>query len=421
VVKLNIDALAAVLANVAYIVEKRRTNVDRAFTSTCRRYKCSSSAMSREDFFTLAHAFISNYCLVKRIAEKAGRGSASYRMLARLFIYLWLRKQGVQIDSKLKKSIRRDFGDVDEVYESIDEPWTKLSYPKWIYDKMVSILGREEAEKLLEAMNRRVLWLRINTLRADIDKVLRELERYDVIFEEDHDVPFLVKVLKSKRPLRSLPAVRDGKAIIQDKASVLTVIALNPAPGDLIYDFAAAPGIKTSLIMQLTENRARVVALDRSPRRLESLRALLKKYGVDTTRVDIALTDSRIISLSRRADLALVDAPCSSSGAIPKDPSIKLLLSRPDIPAKMKAIQTAMLNNAVNYADRVVYATCSIFPEEGEEVVLDVISSKDARLEEPKINASPGYMMYPIWSKVRRTLPHINESEGFFIAKLSTV
>jgi len=220
--------------------------------------------------------------------------------------------------------------------------------------------------------------------------------------------------------LRSLPAVRDGKAIIQDKASVLTVIALDPAPGDLIYDFAAAPGIKTSLIMQLTENRARVVALDRSPRRLESMKALLKKYGVDTTRVDIALTDSRIISLSRRADLALVDAPCSSSGAIPKDPSIKLLLSKPDIPAKMKTIQTAMLSNAVNYADRIVYATCSIFPEEGEEVVLEVISSKDARLEEPKINTPTGYMIYPIWSKVRRTLPHINESEGFFIAKLST-
>jgi len=416
---LNLNAVVNVLANVAYMLERKRISLDRAFTLTCRRVKCSTRNLTREDMFNIAHRFVSNYIFVKRVVERL-RGSYSHRMLARAFLYLKARDLGLQIDSRLRKAVRRDLRGIEKVSAEVEaeEPWHALGYPKWFWDELAKVLPEDEVRKLLEAMNSRVVWLRINTLRIDIDKALKKLEDEGVHYEIEPRIPILVRVIKSPKPVRNISLFREGKAVIQDKASVLTVLALKPEPGMTIYDFAAAPGIKTSLIMQLTENRARVVAFDRSPRRLRNMRVLLKKYGVDTDRVDIALTDSRFVHLSRTCDAALVDAPCSSSGAIPKDPAIKLLLRSPSIPAKMSSIQVAMLVNALKYSDVITYATCSLFPIEGEEVVAKALEVGTHDLVDPNIPASRGYRAYSYWSKVNRTYPHIDMCEGFFIARL---
>uniref|UniRef100_A0A7C2Z9W1 RsmB/NOP family class I SAM-dependent RNA methyltransferase n=1 Tax=Ignisphaera aggregans TaxID=334771 RepID=A0A7C2Z9W1_9CREN len=416
---LNVDNIVSVLANVIYLIENFHFNIDKAFTHTCRKYRCHSQNITREDLFNIAHEFVSKYILIKSMTEKMGKRNLSYRLHAKLFLFFKLREMGMPIPSKLRKAISRDFGieDIDYVYMDLDT-WQKLSYPKWLYEKLVEIAGSEEAENILNAMNKRIVWIRINTLKIDVDKALNSLEREGVRFEVLKNIPFLVKITSSPRPPRNLSLVKEGSAVIQDKASVLTVLAMDPKPGDIIYDFASAPGIKTSLIMQLAENKAHVIALDRSPRRLNSMRSLLKKYGVDIDRVQMILTDGRTIRLSKRADVSLVDAPCSSSGAIPKDPSIKILLKNPNIPRKMHQIQVALLENALKHSERLVYATCSILPEEGEEVVEKVIANNNAELENPPIPASRGYKKYKIWSKVYRTYPHIDDCQGFFIARI---
>jgi 16S rRNA (cytosine967-C5)-methyltransferase len=415
----NIDNIISLLANVLYLIDRYHFNVDRAFTYTCRKYRCSSPQFTREDLFDIAHEFISKYLMIKSLAEHLGRKNLSYRMYAKLFLYLKFRDLGISIPSKLGKVILRDFGkiDVDNVLQEL-EPWEILSYPHWIYSRLVEVLEENEVKEMLKAMNRRTIWLRINTLKVDPDKAIKMLDTEGVKFEVDKRIPFVVKIISSPKPPRILKIVKEGGAIIQDRASVLTVIAMDPKPGDNIYDFAAAPGIKTSLIMQLTENRAHVIAFDRSPRRVIFMKSLLKKFGVDVEKIHILLTDSRIVSLSKRADIALVDAPCSSSGAIPKDPSIKLMLKNPSIPMKMHQIQVQMLHNALKYSERVVYATCSILPEEGEEVVEEIITRTGAGLEDINIPANRGYKKYKVWAKTRRTYPHIDECEGFFTAKL---
>jgi len=416
---MNLNQVVNVLANVVYTIDRLRVSLDRAFTFTCRRIKCSTRGLTREDMYNIAHSFVAHYYLVKRVVE-AIRKSYSYRLLARAFLYIKSRELGLPIDSKLRKAIRRDLPGIEKVMNEVlaEEPWTRLSYPRWFYEKVLKVMDPEDAEKMLESMNRRVVWIRINTLKIDIDKALRIMEREGVFVEPDKRVPFLVRVIKARKPVRNLSLCRSGAAIIQDRASVLTVLALKPEPGMTIYDFAAAPGIKTSLIMQLTENRARVIAFDRSPRRLVNMRKLLKKYGVDIDRIDIALTDSRWIRMSRPCDAALVDAPCSSSGAIPKDPAIKMLLRSETIPLKMSSIQRSMLMNACMYADTVVYATCSIFPDEGEEVIAEVVNERGLEPVDPGIPVSRGYRIYDFWNRVGRTYPHIDECEGFFIARL---
>lgn len=409
-----------------YLIDKLYLNVDKAFTHTCRKYKCSSSArFTREDLFSLVHESVSKFIFIKSISEKIGKKSLSYRSYAKLFLYIKLKELGYSIPSKLSKAINRDFrniyfDNISTLYNEL-EPWQYLSYPRWLYYRLLDVLDNNEVIRLLDAMNKRIIWLRINTLKIDIDKALNVLDHENIRYEADKNIPFIVKITSSPKPIRRIKIVEEGCAIIQDKASVFVVLSMDPKPGDLVYDFASAPGIKTSLIMQLTDNKARIIAFDRSMRRLMSMKSLLKKYGVDTSRIDLVLADSRSIKLTRRADISLIDAPCSSSGAIPKDPSIKLMLKDPSIPRKMSHLQLSLLINALRYSERVVFATCSILPEEGEEVVENIVSTGNAILEDPCIPASKGYKKYSIWNKVHRTYPHIDECEGFFISRMTSL
>ena len=174
---INIDNIVSLLANVLYLIEKQHFNVDRAFTYTCRRYRCSSPQFTREDLFNLAHEFVSKYLMVKSIAGYLGRKNVSYRMCAKLFLYLKLKDLSIPIPSKLSKIILRDFGriDIDEVLQEL-KPWELLSYPQWIYNRLVEVLQEDEVKKMLDAMNRRIVWLRINTLKIDIDKAIKMLD-----------------------------------------------------------------------------------------------------------------------------------------------------------------------------------------------------------------------------------------------------
>ena len=417
---MNIDVIVSVLANVLYTILRKKVSSRKAFSYTCKRFGCGKALLEREFLYKLSQEFVSNYYKLLYIVERSSKvRNPSHRLLARAFIYMWLVERGERVDSKLRKAIERDFPRINEFMLNIDEPWAMLSYPKWLFDKLSTVMPIDEVVEMLKAMNKRVLWIRINTLKIDVDKALKILSDEGVEYEADKNIPFLVRVVKTRKPIRTLELFKNGSIIIQDKASVLTVLALDPKPDMLIYDFAAAPGIKTSLIMQLTENKARVVAFDLSRRRLEAMKMLLNRYGVDTSRIELVLADSTKIALSKKADAILVDATCSSSGAISKDPAIKIILRDSRIPQKMSIIQTEMLLNALKHGERVVYAVCSILPDEGEEVVEKVFSKETThKLVDPQIPASRGYPKYSIWNKVRRTLPHIDKSEGFFIARL---
>jgi tRNA and rRNA cytosine-C5-methylases len=145
------------------------------------------------------------------------------------------------------------------------------------------------------------------------------------------------------------------------------VKALDPKPGELIYDMASAPGVKTALIMALTEGRAEVVASELYRTRLEKELRFLKSLNVDLRKVHLVQADSRN-PLIRRADKVLLDAPCSSSGMVPNDPCVLLTLT----PEKVKSfseLQREMLRTAVEISNYVTYSSCSVFPEEGEELV----------------------------------------------------
>ncbi|MEM4718026.1 MAG: RsmB/NOP family class I SAM-dependent RNA methyltransferase [Desulfurococcaceae archaeon] len=415
---MDINTVISTLASCLFYVRSRHLSIRRAFALVCKELSCKSDMFDREQLFNLTKEFISSYYYLKCLFEKCGKQTPSNRALAKLFLYLHLEKNNERSPRRLKKLIHRDIN-IRSLEIIQDEFSCYYSLPNWLVKRLAQFFPSSELTKLLNSLNKKTTWLRINTLKIDIDKALKNLEASGVEYASYNDIPFLVRVLESKKPVRTMKLFKEGAIIPQDKASVLVVLALEPEPYTTIYDFAAAPGVKASLIMQLTENKSRIIAVDNSPQRLERMKMLLKYLGVDTARVMLVLGDGRTMSLRERGDIALVDAPCSSSGALSKNPAIKIFLENENIVYYMKRLQISILNNALKYVDKAVYATCSLLPDEGEEVIMEVMKNNDYyRLAIPRIKALSGYSRYPIWDKVKRTFPHIDESEGFFIARL---
>ena len=383
------EIAVSVLAHVLFLIERYNISIEKAFKEACRLYKCPKDLNSREILFETTKEFIKNIIKLRCLFG----AELSRKRLAKLFLS---HKQEIE---------RKEL-----------EPWCSYSVPKWFYEKLVSLIGDQETRSLLESIERRVFWIRINTLKAPEEKILRILEEDEIVLERDKDLWYLYRVISYKKPLRYSRALRDYYAVIQDKASCLVVEALKPSSDDKIFDVAAAPGIKTSLIAMLTNDEARIVAGDLSKKRVVIMKHLLKKLGVKRS-VDIILHNGIFAPVRRDYfNKILIDAPCSSSGAISKDPSIRLSLLRKDKIYYYTEVQEKLLSRALDLGDEIVYATCSLLPEEGEEIVsrfLDKVS-----LEKILDGYSRGYNTYEYHDYFVRTFPHRDLSEGFFIAKI---
>ncbi len=379
---LNEKLEVKVISKVLYEVLNHRVSFDVAFKRACRGL-CRLSLREREELYLRARSFISSFIKVRCVIGE-GRSYSKY-------VRAWIK--GVN-DRGLPE-------------------WCYLGINEWFFTKLVELLGRDEARNLIKAFENRVWWLRINTLKNSEERVLKSLESEGVEYVVDKEYPYLIKVIKSEKPVRLIKAVKNYELIPQDKASVAVVEALKPEPGDLILDMAFAPGIKTSLIMMLTDNRARIVAIDVSYRRALIGKQLLMKYGVDLSKLNVIAMDARDSQFSKTFDKVLLDAPCSNSGAISKDPGLKITLTYSKVNYYSRT-QKELLQKALRLGDVVVYSTCSLMPEEGEEVIEAV--SNSIKLKKVIDWGEPGYAGYKHSQHVTRLFPHKHETEGFFIA-----
>ena len=409
--------LVSVLADILYRVEVFHLSLDSAFKQTCEIIGCKIKGIDKEATYRIARDFISKYYLLVELL-RFRKYRYSRKEMARLYLMLYGEDHEVRTPSRIDRRYR-DLIAIASKFNYDKYPWIKFSYPKWFYEHLSEILGSYDALELLKALNNRTIWLRVNTLKVDVDKAIKLLEKENIVIERDKDLWYMVKVINAPYPINKVEAVRKYLVIPQDKASALVVEALKPDADMLIYDLTAAPGMKTSLIMQLTENKAYVVAFDVSKKRLRVMKHLMKNLGVDFSHLEIILADSRILHMKRKADAVLLDAPCSSSGAIPKDPAVKIHLRRRGRIEYYSKLQENLLSIGLRLcSDKLVYATCSVFPEEGEEIVEKFVNLNIARAVKPSIIGSPGYFKYKIAPLVKRLFPHIHMTEGFFISQL---
>ncbi|NPA24047.1 MAG: RsmB/NOP family class I SAM-dependent RNA methyltransferase [Crenarchaeota archaeon] len=340
------------------------------------------------------------------------------RDIVKSYVRRLLRRRGLRNRdlSKLANDLVESLRKIDPIeYLSV-----KYSYPRPVIEILLNVIQFEDLERMLSKMNRPTMWLRVNTLKVDVDKCIKMLEKDNILVEQDRDVPFLLKVVEARRPVHHADTIRKMYAIPQDKASVLTVLELSPEKNDIVYDVCAAPGMKSSLIMQLTENRCKLTLVDISRDRTANMLRVLKRAGVDLSNVNILIADSRNLKIRIRGECkVLIDAPCSSSGAAGKDPAVRIALRELRRLPWYVDIQKSIIMNIIEQAKEIeiVYSTCSLLPQEGEEIIEHVSGKRDIELKRPRTRLAEGYLKYSVGKTVGRTLPHIHDCEGFFISR----
>ena len=228
--------------------------------------------------------------------------------------------------------------------------------------------------------------------------------------------------LRERQAIASLPGFDEGAWWVQDAAAALPVRLLAPEPGERIADLCAAPGGKTA---QLAAMAAQVTAIDRSAPRLRRLRANLERAGLSA---EIVVKDATLWE-AEPFDAVLLDAPCSATGTIRRHPDVAWTKT-PDDRDKLVALQARLLEAAARLTrpgGRLIYCTCSLEPQEGEEQIEAFLAAHPDFARQPIESAEIGGMAEAIdRNGDLRTLPHQLRNEtprlsgwsGFYASRL---
>jgi 16S rRNA (cytosine967-C5)-methyltransferase len=208
---------------------------------------------------------------------------------------------------------------------------------------------------------------------------------------------------------------------VQDEGSQLLSLLLEPKRQEMVVDFCAGAGGKALHLAALMANTGSVYAFDVSARRLERLKPRLARAGVDNVRRVVIRDerDDRVQRLAGKIDRVLVDAPCSGTGTLRRNPDIKWRAL--DV-QKLAAVQCAILASAstlLKPGGRLVYATCSLLREENEDVVAGFLATHPDFVIVPaaEVLARRHVALIPD-SEFLRLLPHRHRTDGFFAAVL---
>lgn len=253
------------------------------------------------------------------------------------------------------------------------EPAIGYSHPHWLYRRWESRWGREQAIKLLEWNNQTPpVFARINTLRTSAEQLQTQWAQEGVEAEPiavDWAPDQVVRLLRHP-PLARLDSFREGKFYIQDPSTLMAVQLLNAQAGEIILDQCAAPGGKATYLAQRMEDQGRIIAEDNASERLERLKENIARMG--TKAVEVALSPQSTTETSAHLfDRILLDAPCSNTGVMRRRVELRWRVRETEV-HRLAAIQLELLTQAAGRlkpGGSLVYSTCSLEPEENQQVV----------------------------------------------------
>jgi NOL1/NOP2/sun family putative RNA methylase len=268
-------------------------------------------------------------------------------------------------------------------------------------------------------------FIRVNTLKADVEKVIKNLEERGYIFEKLKFCDFGFRVLNKGRIITKEVEHAVGYIFSQDASSMLVPLVLELEEKDIVLDLCAAPGAKTTEIAQIMKNNGIILANDITFERIKALASNIQRMGVLNT--IISIEDGRFLykKINETFDKVLVDAPCSATGTFKPDALINL---NEKTLKDLSNLQKSLLYSAYYLAKKdgiIVYSTCSLEIEENEEVVDWFIKKFNVEIEEVKIRGIElidGIVKDDIdkeVKKAKRVL--IKGQEGFFVAKFRKI
>ena len=304
----------------------------------------------------------------------------------------------------------------------------RYGYNWYIVERWIRLLGEEEARSLLEA-NETPLpeTIRCNNLVVDCGELERRLEDKGFTASMLPFTPFGIEVSGGHVNIGATHEYLKGFYYIQDPGSMTVVDHLQPRPGEIVFDAAAAPGGKATQILQYMMDTGLLVAVEVSRRRIKALRSHMARMRMSS--YILIRADSREAPRGIMFDRILLDAPSSGEGIIRKDPERKRSRSPRDL-VDIHERQFSMLHSLIDRlrpGGLLVYAACTTAVEEGEAVIDRLLSTReDVEVDPPSYphlgsRAFTGFDGVEFDKRVAgciRLWPHIHGTEGFFICRI---
>lgn len=301
-------------------------------------------------------------------------------------------------------------------------------WPDWL-EQALSGMAPDEADALARSLLVPApLDLRINPLHARRPEILAQLEKHGITAKETPYSPWGMR-LEGKPAIQRHPAFVKGDMEVQDEGSQILAALVSPKRGEMVLDFCAGAGGKTLLMGALMKNTGRLYAADISEKRLSKLGPRVARAGLSNVQT-IRLAherDDRIQRLAGKFDRVLVDAPCSGTGTLRRNPDLKWRQTAEHI-TELADIQRKILDAAaplVRPGGLLVYATCSLLAQENS-LVQQAFSDAHPQFEvvDPVAHLASVGIELPADAQLKgptglpglQLLPHCHNTDGFFAA-----
>jgi 16S rRNA (cytosine967-C5)-methyltransferase len=301
-------------------------------------------------------------------------------------------------------------------------PAVAADVPDWLWHRLGESYDDEARASLTNAWQSPApLDLRTNAMKTTRDAALAALSSDDLRVARTPYSPFGLRI-DGRPSLVRHPWLADGRLEVQDEGSQLIGLLVAPRRSDLVVDFCAGAGGKTLLLGTLMRSQGRLYALDVSAKRLARLTPRLARSGLSNVHPQVIANerDSKVRRLAGKIDRVLVDAPCTGFGTLRRNPDLKWRQT-PDDLAELTARQAKILAAAatlVKPGGRLVYATCSVLPEENDAIV-DAFLPRHGAFAERDVAALLADARVPLDTGSRlRLRPDVHGCDGFFAAVL---
>lgn len=288
------------------------------------------------------------------------------------------------------------------------------AHPSWLF-KAIKRAWPDQATAVFEANNQHPpMCLRVNRLRSSRDDYLAALTAAGIEASPCDHAPHGIR-LAAPCAVEALPDFFEGSASVQDEAAQLCTGLLDLQPGQRVLDACAAPGGKSGAILEAQPEIGELLALDIEPQRLERVAENLHRLGLAANCQAADASNPEQWWDGQHFDRILLDAPCSATGVLRRNPDIRLHRRASDI-AELVALQAKMMDAlwaCLAPGGILVYATCSVLPEENEHQLKHFLQRhSDAHCEPLKVDWGMDR------SGGRQLLPSSEGADGFFYAKL---
>ncbi|MFO1100380.1 MAG: RsmB/NOP family class I SAM-dependent RNA methyltransferase [Xanthobacteraceae bacterium] len=248
-------------------------------------------------------------------------------------------------------------------------------YPEWLDPSLARVFADERAEEGAALARRAPLDLRVNALKADREKAAQELAHLSPAPTpwSPFGLRILIEADAKSPPIHAEPAFLKGHVEVQDEGSQLAAVLTGAKPGEQAIDLCAGGGGKTLALAALMDNHGQIYATDFDMRRLAPIHARLARAGARNVQVRTPRRGDRDVLADQagRADLVLIDAPCTGTGTWRRNPDAKWRV-RPGALAERVKEQAGLLDRAtslVKPGGRIAYVTCSVLAEENDDQV----------------------------------------------------